>query len=184
MERGKAYAQLEKWSRSVGSIRLTPDLTEIDYLPIEYRIRVGEIILVCAVMQNNLSSLFAHIALINPSVFTYLGHDIDTSKMIKAIQRLVKSDDCPTEVDSGIISVLKKCQKVLTKRNDVAHGPLHYIDGMLIRSELVGGDKPHRLARGLSLQYFDQTLAEAKSALWDLRLQLGRLTNGDQQLQD
>lgn len=95
----------------VGSIHSTPDITEVDHLPVEFRIRAGDIILVSALIQQQLSELFAHIVGVNPAVFTYLGHELDTSKMITAIKRLVKSDDCPGEADSKLISLLNQCVK-------------------------------------------------------------------------
>lgn len=156
----------------MGSIHISPQITEIDHLPVEFRTKVGDIILVCALIQEQLSELFAHIVGLNPAVFTYLGHDLDTSKMITATKRLVKSDDCPTDVDSQLIGILNQCAKALEERNKIAHGPLLYYSGMLMRSELRGGDKPHRVAQGLSLAYFDKALADAKAALWALRLQV------------
>ena len=159
----------------MGSIRLTPDTTEIDYLPVEFRIKAGDIILVCALIQQQLSELFAHIVGLNPAVFTYLGHDLDTSKMITAIKRLVKSDDCPNEVDGQLTAILNKCSKALQERNNVAHGPMLYDSGMLMRFEIKGGDKPHRSAQFLSMPYFDKALGDAKAALWDLRQQVIQL---------
>ena len=159
----------------MASIRLTPDIKEIDHLPVEFRTRAGDIILVCSLIQQQLSELFAHIVGINPAVFTYLGHDLDTSKMITAIKRLVKSDDCPNEVDGHLTTTLNKCAKALQERNNVAHGPLLYVGGMLIRFEIKGGDKPHRLAQVLSMAYFDKVLGDAKTALWELRQQVIQL---------
>ena len=167
----------------MGSIRLTPEITEIDHLPVEFRTKAGDIILVCALIQQQLSELFAHIVGLNPAVFTYLGHDLDTSKMISAIKRLVKSDDCPTEVDAQLITTLNKCEKALRERNNVAHGPMVYVDGMLVRFEVKGGDKPHRLAQGLSMPYFDKALGDAKAALWELRQQVIQLNKRKAQQQ-
>lgn len=156
----------------MGSISLTPDITEIDHLPVEFRTRAGDIILVCALIQQKLSELFAHIVGLNPAVFTYLSHDLDTSKMITAIKRLVKSADCPGEVDSQLIGTLNQCAKALQERNNVAHGPMIYDSGMLMRFEIEGGEKPHRVARILSMTYFDMALFDAKAALWALRTQV------------
>jgi hypothetical protein len=167
----------------VGSIQITPEITEIDHLPVEFRTRAGDIILVCALIQQQLSELFAHIVGLNPAVFTYLGHDLDTSKMITATKRLVKSDDCPADVDSQLIGTLNQCAKALQERNNVAHGPMLYDSGMLMRFELRGGDKPHRVARQLSLGYFDKALADAKAALWALRLQVIELNKRKAQQQ-
>ncbi|MBN8844867.1 MAG: hypothetical protein J0H88_16625 [Sphingomonadales bacterium] len=156
----------------MGSIRLTPDITEIDHLPVEFRTKAGDIILVCALIQQQLANLFAHIVGLNPAIFTYLGHDLDTSKMITAIRRLVKSDDCPNQVNGQLPTILNKCAKALQERNNVAHGPMTYDSGMLVRFEIKGGDKPHRLVKVLSMAYFDQALEDAKAALWELRLQV------------
>lgn len=159
----------------VGSIRLTPEITEIDHLPVEFRTRAGDLILVCALIQQQLADLFSHIVGLNPAVFTYLGHDLDTAKMITAIKRLVKSDDCPNEVDGQIITILNRCAKALQERNNVAHGPLIYDSGMLMRFEIKGGDKPHRVAQGLSMACFDKALGDAKAALRELRQQVIQL---------
>jgi hypothetical protein len=167
----------------MGSIRLTPDITEIDHLPVEFRTRAGDIILVCALIQQQLADLFAHIVGLNPAIFTYLGHDLDTSKMITAIKRLVKSDDCPNHVNGQLPAILNKCSKALQERNNVAHGPMAYDSGMLMRFEIRGGDKPHRLAQALSMTYFDQTLGDAKAALWELRLQVIELNKRKAQQQ-
>lgn len=167
----------------MGSIRLTPDITEIDHLPVEFRTRAGDIILVCALMQQQLSDLFAHIVGLNPAIFTYLGHDLDTSKMITAIKRLVKSDDYPNQVDGQLTTILNKCAKALQERNNVAHGPLLYDSGMLMRFEIKGGAKPHRLAQVLSMAYFDRALGDAKTALWELRQQVIQLNKHKAQQQ-
>lgn len=155
----------------MGSIKLAPTLTEVDYIPKEIRERVGEILLTASIIQHQLSDLFANIAGLQPSIFTYLGHDIDTSKMITAIKRLAKSDDCPIAVDAELIAALNKCGDVLRKRNSVAHGSMAFVDGTLFRYQLEGGEKPHRLVQGLNQAYFDALLAEAKAALWALRVQ-------------
>lgn len=162
----------------MGSIKLTPTITEVDYIPMEIRERVGEIVLTAAIIQHQLSDLFAHIAGLRPSVFVYLGHDLDTSKMIKAIKRLVKSEDCPIDVDAGLIAALNRCDQVLTKRNSVAHGSMAFVDGVLFRYQLEGGDKPHRLVQGLNLAYFDELLSETKAALWALRAQGAKISKG------
>ena len=168
----------------MGSIRLTPEITEIDHLPLEFRTKAGDIILVCALLQQELSELFAHIVGLNPAVFTYLGHDLETSKMITAIKRLVKSDDCPNKVGSRLISILNKCENALKERNNVAHGPLLYGSGMLMRFEIKGGDKPHRLAKVLSMAYFDKALGDAKAALWELRLEVTQINKRKAQVSD
>ena len=156
----------------MGSIHLAPDITEIDHMPVEYRTRAGDIVLTCALIQRQLSELFAHIVGLNPAVFTYLGHDLDTSKMITAIKRLAKSDDCPSEVDGKLITTLNRCGKALQERNNVAHGPLAYDSGMLMRFQIEGGDQPHRVAQQLTMAYFDKALRDAKAALWALREQV------------
>jgi len=162
----------------MGSIKLEPNITEVDYIPREIRERVGDIVLTAAIIQHQLSDLFAYIVGLQPSVFTYLGHDLDTSKMITAIKRLVKSDDCPIDVDAGLVTALNKCGEVLKKRNSVAHGSMAFVDGVLFRYQLEGGDKPHRLAQGLNLAYFDELLSEAKAALWVLRTQGTAISKG------
>ena len=98
--------------------------------------------------------------------------------MITAIKRLVKSDDCPIDVDAGLVTTLNRCGEVLKKRNDVAHGSMAFVDGVLFRYQLEGGDKPHRLAQGLNLTYFDELLSEAKTALWALRGQAATISKG------
>ena len=167
----------------MGSIRLTPDITEIDHLPVEFRTKAGDTILVCALIQQELSELFAHIVGLNPAVFAYLGHDLDTSKMITAIKRLVRSDDCPSEVDAQLITILNRCGKALQERNNVAHGPLLYDSGMLMRFQIEGGDKPHRVAQQLTMAYFAKALGEAKAALWELRQQVIQLNKRKAQQQ-
>lgn len=162
----------------MGSIKLTPTVTEVDYIPKEIRERVGEIVLTAAIIQHQLADVFAQIAGMRPSVFTYLGHDLGTSKMIIAIKRLVKSDDCPITVDAGLIAALNKCGEVLKKRNSVAHGSMAFVDSVLFRYQLEGGDKPRRLVQGLNLAYFDELLAEAKAALWALRIQGAEISKG------
>lgn len=94
---------------------------EVDYILKEIRKRVGEIVLTAAIIQRQLSDVFAHIVGVRPSVFTYLGHDLDTSKMITAIKRLVKSDYYLIAVDAGLIAALNKCGEVIKKHNSVAH---------------------------------------------------------------
>ncbi|NTZ44043.1 hypothetical protein G7A66_13335 [Altererythrobacter sp. SALINAS58] len=158
-------------------------MTEIDHVPVEVRTRAGDIILTCALIQQQLAELFAHIVGLNPAIFTYLGHDLDTSKMITAIKRLAKSDDCPSEVDTKLISTLNQCAKVLQERNNVAHGPMVYVNEMLMRFEVKGGEKPHRVAQGLSIAYFDKTLGDAKAALWALRQQVIQLNKRKAQQQ-
>ena len=54
----------------MGSIKLTPTVTEVDYIPKEIRERVGEIILTAAIIQHQLADVFAQIAGMRPSVFT------------------------------------------------------------------------------------------------------------------
>ena len=157
------------------SIKLMPNKTEIDYIPSEIRTTVGDIILTSALIQHQLSELFAHIIAVNPAIFTYLGHDIDTNKIITAMKRLLKSNDCPIGIDIELVSVLNKCAMALQERNNIAHGGMRYVNGELMRFEIQGGEKPHRVANRLSFDYFDKVLSDMKSALWAIRQHTIRL---------
>ena len=167
-----------KGKQFMGSIQLTPNKTEIDYIPPEIRTTVGDIILTSALIQHQISDLFAKAIAVNPAIFTYLAHDIDINKIIIAMKRLLKSNDCPTGIDREILSVLTKCAKVFQERNNIAHGAMLYVDGTLIRFEIQGGETPYRVANGLSLAYFDKVLSDMKAALWAIRqhsIRLGRM---------
>jgi hypothetical protein len=159
----------------LGSIQLTPSISEIDYVPNDFRLVVGDIFLTSAIIQHQLAELFAKITGINSAIFVYLGHTLDTSQTIKALQRLVKSDDAPVETSSTLSDSLKRCIKVLEERNKIAHNPLIYVDSMFMRSEVRGGPKPHRVMQVLQLSYFTNLLQEMKCVLWELRSEVGAL---------
>ena len=163
----------------MGSIKITPSITEIDYVPVEFRLTVGEIFLTSAMVQHQLVELFAKIVGVNPAIFVYLGHTLDTSQTIKALQRLIKSDDAPIQTSSALSDVLKRCIKILEERNKIAHSAIIYVDNMLMRSEVEGGNKPKRVMRVLTLEHFTFVLREMKSVLWDLRSEVGRLQRGE-----
>jgi hypothetical protein len=159
----------------LGSIQLTPSITEIEYVPENIRLVVGDIILTAAIIQEQLARLFAVIVEVNPAVFVYLGHTLDTSQMIKALKRLIKSDDAPIPTSKTLSDTLTRCAKALEKRNMIAHYPIIYVDNMLMRSEIRGGKKPHRVAQVLNIIYFQSLLLDMKSTVWELRCELGAL---------
>lgn len=159
----------------MGSIRLAPDLTEIDHIPEQVRLKAGDIVLTAALIQQQLAELFSEIIGVIPAIFTYLGHNLDTSQTRTALMRLIKSDDVPVETSATLIQTLKKCDKVLQKRNKIAHNPMVYVDNMLMRFEVEGGNKPHRVAKGLGLHDFEAILLEMKDVLWSLRLEVTEL---------
>jgi len=154
----------------------SPEVTEIDHIPEEIRIMVGDIILISASIQRHLSEIFAKVIGASPAYYSYIGHDLDVSKTITAIKRFAKSPDCSFTVDDEFIKTINKCLKIFEKRNKIAHGAMFFDENMLMRYEIETGVKPQRVFRILGTVYFTKILAEAKSALWAIRLENAKLS--------
>ncbi len=156
----------------MGSIRVSESQTEIDSVPPEIRQLVGDIILNFALLQSQLSELFAAVCQAKQSYFTYLGHNVDISTMTTAIIRLLSSYEKPEGDFSSLIRCLKKCKELSEERNKMAHSSLIFDPQakLLMRSEIRGGSESGRVGQILRGEHFQSILSSLKKQMWTIRM--------------
>jgi hypothetical protein len=156
----------------MGSIRITESQTEIDSIPEEIRILVGDVILNFSLLQSKLSSLFSKLVDAREHHFAYLGQNVDISTMTTAIIRMLGSYEKPPGDFEALIKTLKACKKLSEERNKIAHCALIYDPqaNLLIRSEIEGGNAPGRKGQILNADHFRQTLVQLKKEMWNITI--------------